>query len=188
MYQTVGQDAIHLVAEALDVPLYRRIITGSAVQQTTEYGSRSANHSKGVNGDETEDLYELLLQVKVRIDLFHSSNLSNPRTALDISPRYSRGFCWCYLVKLSTTQSRARVNARSADNNVMMLICPSARCERLGLTSLCYLWQRDQRELLDEMIQASLIAVIIKVAGIGLTVQHLGKTLGDMRPTLHKLV
>ena len=66
MYQTVGQDAIHLVAAALDVPLYRRVITGSAVQQTMEYGSRSANNFEGITGDETEDLYELLSQVKVR--------------------------------------------------------------------------------------------------------------------------
>lgn len=69
MYQTVGQDAVHLVAEALDVPLYRKVITGLAVQQTTEYGSRGASGSKGVIGDETEDLYELLLQVKVSIKL-----------------------------------------------------------------------------------------------------------------------
>lgn len=67
MYQTVGQDAIHLVARALEVPLYRRVITGSAVEQGSEYGSRngSARDAGGVRGDETEDLYELLLSVKV---------------------------------------------------------------------------------------------------------------------------
>lgn len=31
-------------------------------------------------------------------------------------------------------------------------------------------------------------AIIIKVAGIGLKVTHLGKTLADMQPTLRKLV
>jgi diphthine-ammonia ligase len=56
------------------------------------------------------------------------------------------------------------------------------------LTPLCYLWQRDQRELLSEMIDAGMDAIIIKVAGIGLTVDHLGKSLADMQPTLLKLV
>src|SRR5271170_5930181 len=42
-------------------------------------------------------------------------------------------------------------------------------CERLGLTCLAYLWQRDQKELLAEMIEAGLTAVIIKVAAIGVS-------------------
>ncbi|RXW24621.1 hypothetical protein EST38_g1243 [Candolleomyces aberdarensis] len=60
-------------------------------------------------------------------------------------------------------------------------------CRRLGLTALAYLWQRDQGELLSEMIQAGLTAVLIKVAGIGLTVKHLGKTLQEMEPTFTRL-
>lgn len=62
------------------------------------------------------------------------------------------------------------------------------RCRRLGLTVLAYLWQRNQEALLQEMIDAGLVAVIIKVAGIGLTEKHLAKTLGEMQPTLLKLV
>ena len=38
------------------------------------------------------------------------------------------------------------------------------------------------------MIDAGLVAVIIKVAGIGLTEKHLGKTLAEMQSTLVKLV
>ena len=53
---------------------------------------------------------------------------------------------------------------------------------------MAYLWQRKQDELLQEMIEAGLVAVIIKVAGIGLTEKHLGKTLTEMRSTLVKLV
>lgn len=67
LYQTVGQDAIELVAQALDVPLYRRIITGSAVHQGSEYGGRERGKSDGHTGDETEDLYALLSLVKVLI-------------------------------------------------------------------------------------------------------------------------
>ena len=40
-------------------------------------------------------------------------------------------------------------------------------CGRLGLTCLAYLWQRDQKELLTEMVHAGLTAVVIKVAAIG---------------------
>lgn len=41
------------------------------------------------------------------------------------------------------------------------------RCVRLGLTSIAYLWQRDQEELLTNMIDDGLNAIIIKVATIG---------------------
>jgi diphthine-ammonia ligase len=61
-------------------------------------------------------------------------------------------------------------------------------CQRLGLTTLAYLWQRDQSELLDEMVGAGMEAILIKVAGIGLTPKHLGKTLAQMQPTLLNLV
>ena len=68
MYQTVGQDAIEFVAQALDVPLYRRTISGTAVEMGLEYGSRRAEEKKGMKGDETEDLFELLATVKVCIN------------------------------------------------------------------------------------------------------------------------
>lgn len=65
LYQTVGQDAIEFVAQALDVPLYRRTISGSAIELGSEYGGRRAHDAGGIVGDETEDLYELLSRVKV---------------------------------------------------------------------------------------------------------------------------
>lgn len=61
-------------------------------------------------------------------------------------------------------------------------------CTRLGLTSLAFLWQREQHELLDEMVAAGVDAVIIKVAGIGLTAQHLGRPLAQMRDHLFRMV
>lgn len=60
-------------------------------------------------------------------------------------------------------------------------------CDRLGLTSLCFLWQRPQLELMQEMIQSGLDARLIKVAAIGLTSQDLEKPLGQMLPKLIKL-
>lgn len=60
-------------------------------------------------------------------------------------------------------------------------------CDRLNLTSLCYLWQRDQYELMSEMCQYSLDARLIKVAAIGLNSSHLGKSIQQMLPQLNKL-
>ncbi|XP_029683518.1 diphthine--ammonia ligase isoform X2 [Takifugu rubripes] len=57
MYQTVGHQAIDLYAEAMDLPLYRRIIQGSSLDT-------SKNYTK-TDGDEVEDLYDLLHLVKL---------------------------------------------------------------------------------------------------------------------------
>ncbi|PAV20984.1 meiotically up-regulated 71 [Pyrrhoderma noxium] len=148
LYQTVGQDAIELVAGALDVPLYRKVISGSAVEQGGEYGSREGGQSSGgVKGDETEDLYELLLEIKNRHPEIHGVSVG----------------------AILSNYQRVRVEHV---------------CQRLSLTPLCFLWQRDQEELLSEMIEARVEAVLIKVAGIGLKPVHLGKTLEEMQPTL----
>ncbi|KAF8640150.1 hypothetical protein AX17_001386 [Amanita inopinata Kibby_2008] len=149
MYQTVGQDAIELIANALEVPLYRRIISGSAVEQGSEYGTRT--HIAAVEGDETEDLFALLSTVKV----------SQHPDIQGVS-----------VGAILSNYQRVRVEHV---------------CHRLGLIPLCYLWQRDQESLLSEMIDVGMEAVVIKVAGIGLTVNHLGKSLAEMQPTLKKL-
>ncbi|KAI0307305.1 hypothetical protein B0F90DRAFT_1814078 [Multifurca ochricompacta] len=150
LYQTVGQDAIEFVARALDVPLYRRVISGIALAQGSEYGSRNVEVREGIAGDETEDLYTLLADVKSR----HPD--ANGVSVGAILSNYQR-------VRVEHV------------------------CQRLSLTPLSYLWQRDQADLLSEMIAAGMEAVLIKVAGIGLTTKHLGKTLPEMQATLVKL-
>ncbi|KAI0650350.1 hypothetical protein C8Q79DRAFT_380328 [Trametes meyenii] len=150
LYQTVGQDAIEFVGQALDVPLYRRVISGAAVEQGGEYGDRDPSHSGGIHGDETEDLYELLLTVKN-----HHPDIRGVSVGAILS-----------------NYQRVRVEHV---------------CRRLGFTPLCYLWQRDQEELLSEMIEAGMEAVLIKVAGIGLTARDLGRNLAEMQNSLLKL-
>lgn len=59
MYQTVGHQAIELYAEAMDLPLYRRTIQGSSLNTGRNYSQ--------TEGDEVEDLYELLRLVKVGV-------------------------------------------------------------------------------------------------------------------------
>lgn len=65
LYQTVGQDGVHLIAQALELPLYRRTIVGTALELKSEYGSRAYQSQMiGIDGDETEDMYQLLSEVK----------------------------------------------------------------------------------------------------------------------------
>ncbi len=61
-------------------------------------------------------------------------------------------------------------------------------CGRLGLVSLSYLWQQPQLPLLDSMIRCDVEAVLVKVAGVGLGVDIVGKELREVRPLLAKLV
>ncbi|CAG7848447.1 Diphthine--ammonia ligase; AltName: Full=Diphthamide synthase; AltName: Full=Diphthamide synthetase [Serendipita indica DSM 11827] len=153
LYQTVGQDAIEYVAQALDVPLYRTVIQGTAVELQNEYGTRlgvERSTNQGVDEDETEDMFRLLQDV-----LRHHPDIQAVSVGAILS-----------------TYQRLRVEHV---------------CRRLGLTSLSYLWQRDQEELLQEMIDAGVHAVLIKVAGIGLKPLHLGQSLAEMQPLLQSL-
>lgn len=61
MYQTIGHQIIPHYASALDLPLFRREIAGSAVQ-TGRYYDPSHGSEQDMH-DETEDLYQLLQQV-----------------------------------------------------------------------------------------------------------------------------
>uniref|UniRef100_A0A3Q2CBF9 Diphthine--ammonia ligase n=1 Tax=Cyprinodon variegatus TaxID=28743 RepID=A0A3Q2CBF9_CYPVA len=56
MYQTVGHQAIELYADAMELPLYRRTIRGSSLDTSRNYSV--------TEGDEVEDLYQLLYQIK----------------------------------------------------------------------------------------------------------------------------
>ncbi|CAH8666672.1 unnamed protein product [Schistosoma curassoni] len=59
---------------------------------------------------------------------------------------------------------------------------------RLGLRSLCFLWQRSQEELLEDIVSAGLDAIIIKIAALGLTVEDfLGVHLSSIAYKLRQL-
>ena len=56
MYQTVGHQAIELYAEAMDLPLYRHTIEGTALGTGRDYWPQEA--------DEVEDLHQLLSKIQ----------------------------------------------------------------------------------------------------------------------------
>ena len=58
MYQTVGHELINAVAEALSLPLHRRQLQGKSLNTEADY-------AEPTQGDEVEDLYELVKEVKV---------------------------------------------------------------------------------------------------------------------------
>ncbi|KAI8058125.1 hypothetical protein BDF22DRAFT_663954 [Syncephalis plumigaleata] len=142
VYQTVGHDAIHWYAECMNLPLLRREIHGTPKRQALDYETTVE--------DETEDLYELLKEVKTCYPEIEAVSVG----------------------AILSNYQRIRVEHV---------------CQRLGLTSLAYLWQQDQAELLNSMIENSLHSVLIKVAAMGLNERHLGKSLQEMQPTLLKL-
>uniref|UniRef100_A0A182PQV7 Diphthine--ammonia ligase n=1 Tax=Anopheles epiroticus TaxID=199890 RepID=A0A182PQV7_9DIPT len=128
MYQTVGHQGIEKLAQAMDLPLYRRMTRGHSIN--------TKGHYEPTEDDEVEDLYELLAEV----------------------------------------QREQRVEAVAVG---------AILCTRLNLISLAYLWRRDQTELLQEMIDCQVHAIIIKVAALGLMPdRHLGKSLKEMQPHL----
>ncbi|XP_055608820.1 uncharacterized protein LOC129756093 [Uranotaenia lowii] len=139
MYQTVGHQGIEKLAQAMELPLYRRITRGNSINTKGNY--------EPTEDDEVEDLYELLRQVK------EEQNVEAVAVGAILSD-----------------YQRVRVE------NV---------CKRLELISLAYLWRRDQTELLQEMIDCQVHAIIIKVAALGLIPdRHLGKSLKEMQPHL----
>lgn len=186
MYQTVGHDAIHYYAECMDLPLYRREIQGTPLNQEYEY--------EATTKDETEDLFMLLQKILVYTVLaFKFCGTTGP-----IWP-----FCFISTCRKSIQISKACLLARSCQiTNVFewsmckdehtswsftVLISFSCRCNRLGLKSFAYLWERDQRELLAEMADNGVQAILVKVAAMGLKPVHLGKTIAEMYPLLCEL-
>ncbi|XP_047475310.1 diphthine--ammonia ligase-like isoform X1 [Penaeus chinensis] len=142
MYQSVGHMGVAMYAEAVGVPLYRRIIQGSSITTTKTYNP--------TEGDEVEDLYLLLKEVQEKCSI----------EAVSVG------------AVLSDYQ-RIRVE------NV---------CSRLGLVCLAYMWRRDQSELMREMVDCGIDAIIIKVAAIGLEPRkHLGKSISQMITYLEKM-
>lgn len=69
-----------------------------------------------------------------------------------------------YLNKSSAMLIDPRVTLIS---EIIIIIMPILSCRRLQLEPLAFLWHHDQSQLLQDMIDNNLTAIIIKVASIG---------------------
>ena len=63
MYQTAGHGLIRLYSDALELPLFRQEISGSAVNSSKDYEYAIINSNSFQRADETEDLTLLLRQI-----------------------------------------------------------------------------------------------------------------------------
>lgn len=156
MYQTAGHAVIPLYSEALDLPLYRQEIHGSALNRSKDYhttpeggsGNDSGNIATQNDGDETESLLPLLKQI-----------IAAHPTANAV----------CTGAILSTYQ-RTRVESVA---------------RRLNLVALSYLWQypllppQSPGGLLDDMAAIGFDVRIVKVASGGLGEELLWGNLMD---------
>lgn len=144
MYQTVGHQAIDLIAEALELPLFRSDITGTSVDKNLDYRQASEN-------DEVEQLFQLLK---------------------DIREKHRIEFDAVSVGAIASSYQKSRVEHI---------------CQRLNLQMLAYLWNQDQDELLQNMIDNQFDAILIKVACMGLDKQHIGTSIKQMQTFLRKL-
>ena len=62
MYQTIGHQLVSCIAKCMGLPLFERSIKGKSLNTNLIY--------KRTKGDEVEDLYDLLVSVKVRYAIF----------------------------------------------------------------------------------------------------------------------
>ncbi|GAA6041927.1 hypothetical protein JCM8097_000227 [Rhodosporidiobolus ruineniae] len=159
MYQTVGHSGLRTIAQALGLPFFSHTIRGTAVNVGGEYGSRSGS-GKG-DGEEAEK--------KKGEEKDETEDLYE------------------LLKKVKDAMPEVEAVAAGAILSNYQRVRVEHVCARLGLTPVAFLWERNQEELLAEMVEAGMESVLVKVAGAGLQVEHLGKTLGEMQPTLHKL-
>ncbi|XP_063933446.1 diphthine--ammonia ligase-like [Zophobas morio] len=139
MFQTVGHEIVELLAEAMELPLYRKVSTALALSSEIFYNP--------TEGDEVEDLFHLLSEVKRQHPEIEGVSVG---------------------AVLSTYQKNRVENV----------------CTRLKLVPLAFLWQKNETDLLNEMLLSGLNAVVIKVAALGLNPSHLGMTLKELQPHL----
>ncbi|CAG10390.1 unnamed protein product, partial [Tetraodon nigroviridis] len=162
MYQTVGHQAIDLYAEAMDLPLYRRTIKGSSLDT-------SKNYTK-TDGDEVEDLYELLHLVKECLTHRWRWLPTQPPAAMRKLPGHPSTAPMACPAALSG-ERREKEGVEAVSVGAILSDYQRVRveniCLRLGLQPLAYLWRRDQESLLAEMISSNLHAILIKVAAFG---------------------
>jgi len=161
MYQTVGHTVIPLYEQALGLPLYRRRISGTALNSEKDYRPPepastygSAPYIEVSQEDETESLFHLLKEVKA---------------AQPGADAVSSG-------AILSTYQRTRIESVAL---------------RLGLIPLAYLWQYPSLPtlmprpggLLQDMSAVALDARIVKVASGGLNEGLLWGSLKDEKVT-----
>lgn len=162
MYQTVGTSAVEHYSQCMNnVPVYRQPIIGTSLVTSLEY-----QHTQKHSIDAEKPLEE---QASHNQDRDETEDLYLLLRKVQKAHPDVEGVS---VGAILSTYQRVRVE------NV---------CKRLNLSSLSFLWERSQSELLDEIINSGVDARIIKTAAYGLGKEQLGKSLSQVRPKLAAL-
>lgn len=180
MYQTVGHGLVEAYAECTGLPLLRKRIVGSSVEQGLVYDGRGA--SRGACGltNDADDVNDAEKAGAQNGDKVQGPG-AGPRGRdevedLEVLLRFARDHHGIDAVSsgaIASDYQRSRVERI---------------CSELNLISLAYMWHQPQSTLLREMIAHDIDARLIKVAAAGLDPgRHLGKSLREMQSHLHTL-
>jgi diphthine-ammonia ligase len=151
MYQTVGHSVIPLYEDALGIPLYRRAISGTAIDQSLTYTPRIGESSPATSHtqfDEAEDMFLLLKDV------------------LDKHPDAQAVSSGAIL----STYQRARVESVV----IRLGLVPLSY-----LWQYPYIRSDNDESLLEDMREVQQVSKIVKVASGGLDELFLGRDVTD---------
>ena len=161
-FQTVGHNVVDLIAECLGKELLRESIEkGSSTNMALHYFEAK---NDGMTNNEIEITEE------------------DKRQHLDSTERMEDE-----VEKLYTLLQKVKIKYPDVEAVAVGAILSTYQrsrvenvCARLNLHVLSYLWQYNEIELVQEMIDWQLEAIFIKISSMGLkTRKHLGKTLAD---------
>ena len=208
MFQTVGHTGVEAIAAAMDVPLVRRPFAGKAVQTGVDYRTDLV-----AGEDEIEDMLRLLQDVKVCHHGLTTTGCAYSQLTCGPSQKRFPEVTAVSSGAILSNYQRLRVEnvcvGVAVFGSVVGADHTRHRCQRLGLTPLSFLWQRDQRSLLRAMVDDGIEARLIKVAGygecqlicwclahclrltfncVGLSIAQLGRTLGELQDELLEAV
>ncbi|KAH8080204.1 hypothetical protein HD553DRAFT_122492 [Filobasidium floriforme] len=164
MYQSVGTTLIPLLAESMRLPLYTQVIRGKPLRVGGTYGSRTTpggfGGGKGREEEQQEEEKEKEggegdetedLEVLLRTVKSHHPEIAGLSSGAILS-----------------TYQRSRIEHITSRPHI-------------SLTPLSFLWQQPERPLVLSMLSSGLEPVLVKVAGMGLEVEDVGRKLGEER-------
>ncbi|VDM62167.1 unnamed protein product [Angiostrongylus costaricensis] len=158
MYQSVGAEGVLMIAQAMGLPLYRREITGLPVNKNYDY-----------------------CVLNVCVSLIKKHVVLQPTTGDEVEDLYE------LLNRVKKQHPNIEGVSVGAISSCYQKLRVENVCRRLNLLPLCYLWERDQNELLHEMLSKGLDAILVKVAAIGLDRTYIGRRLSEVELTLNRL-
>lgn len=159
MYQTVGHQVIPLYAEATGIPLYRRAISGGALQSGRDYSTAFSQGVSALHGDEDEDETESMIPLLQAVIREHPE--ANALSAGAILSTYQRTRVESVALRLGLT--------------------PLAYLWKYPVLPPPLSTSKDEAQLLFDMAAAGLEARIIKVASGGLDESFLWEKVASAR-------